>query len=81
MQFGKRLFSSQYSMQDVNGKFRTLQETTEEEDLGIWTDSSLKFSVHIAHAVKKANQILGLIRRSFTFLGINLMKQLYTVMV
>ena len=40
-----------------------------------------KFSVHIAYAVKKANQILGLVRRSFTFLDIDLMKQLYTVMV
>jgi len=53
------------------------KETTEEKDLGIWTDPSLRFSVHIAHAVKKANQILGLIRRSFIFLDINLMKQLY----
>jgi len=68
-------------MQDSNGNFHVLQETTEEKDLGIWTDPSLKFSVHIAYAVKKANQILGLIRRSFTFLDINLMKQLYTVMV
>ena len=61
MHFGKRLFSFQYSMQDVNGNFHTLLETTEEKDIGIWTDPSLKFSVHIAHAVKKANQILGLI--------------------
>jgi len=65
-------------MQDSNGNFHALQETTEKKDLGIWTDPSLKFSVHIAYAVKKANQILGLIRRSFTFLDISLMKQLYT---
>jgi len=38
------------------------QATTEEKDLGIWFDPSLKFSIHIASAVKKANQILGLIR-------------------
>ena len=49
---------------------RPLQETTEEKDLGIWTDTSLKFSVHTAYAVKKANEILGLIRRSFTFLNV-----------
>jgi len=41
----------------------------------------LKFSVQIAYAVKKAHQILGLIRRSFIVLDISLMKQLYTVMV
>ena len=42
-----------------------------------WFDPSLKFSIHIASAVKNANQILRLIRRSFSFLDINLMKQLY----
>ena len=81
MHFGKRPLSIKYYMQDCAGNSHTLQETTEEKDLGIWTDPSLKFSVHIAYAVKKANQILGLIRRSFIFLDITLMKQLYTVMV
>ena len=38
-----------------------------------------EFSIHVV--VKKANQILGLITRSFTFLDYSLMKQLYTVMV
>ena len=36
----------------------TLEKTAEEKDLGIWTDSSLKPSVHVAHAVCKANEIL-----------------------
>ena len=59
----------------------SLQVTKEKKDLGIWTDPSLKFSVHVAYAAKKAHQILGLIRRSFIFLDISLVKQLYTVMV
>jgi len=64
------------------GTFMHFKRLQKKKRLGIWTDPSLKFSVlHIAYAVKKANQILGLIRRSFTFLDINLMKQLYTVMV
>ena len=41
----------------------------------------MKFTAHIAHAVNKANQILGLIRRSFTYLDTALTKQLYTSMV
>jgi len=81
MHFGKSSFDTQYSMQDSNGNNHSLQTTTEEKDLGIWFDPSLKFSIHVISAVKKANQILGLIRRSFTFLDISLMKQLYTVMV
>jgi len=36
-------------------------------------DSSLKFSIHVAHAAANANEILGLIR-SFVYLDIALMK-------
>ena len=41
---------------------------TEEKDLGMAFDSSLKFEVHIAGKVKKANRTLGIIRRTFRFL-------------
>ena len=68
-------------MQDSKGSNYTLQETMEEKDLGIWMDPTMKFSVHITHAASKANQILGLIRRSFTYIDPTLMKQLYTALV
>jgi len=60
-------------MQDDSGQMTVLQDTMEEKDLGIWMNSSLKFSVHEAHTAAKANQILGLIRRSFVNLDIALM--------
>jgi len=63
-------------MQDDSGQMTVLQDTMEEKDLGIWMNSSLKFSVHEAHTAAKANQILGLIRRSFVNLDIALMKQI-----
>jgi len=66
-------------MDDCQGNSVSLQVTREEKDLGIWTDPSFKFSVHVDYAAKKAHQILGLIRRSFIFLDISLMKQLYTI--
>ena len=44
-------------------------------------DNSLKFSVHAVRAASKANQILGLVRRSFVHLDSPLMKQLYISMV
>jgi ribonucleases P/MRP protein subunit RPP40 len=58
-----------------------LQTTEEEKDLGVWFDSNLKFSSHVAHAVSKGNQTLGLIKRSFTYLDENLVKQLYISLV
>jgi len=62
-------------------KGSALQETTEEKDLGIWINNDLKFSTHVAKAVSKANQILGLIRRSFTHIDCQLMKLLFTALV
>ena len=81
LRLGKCNVMRQYSTQDDSGQKTVLQDTVEEKDLGIWMDSSLKFSVHVAHAAAKANQILGLIRRSFVHLDITLMKQLYISMV
>jgi ribosomal protein S20 len=58
-----------------------LSETQLEKDLGIWFSSDLKPSVHVSKAVSKANQILGLIRRTFTYIDIPLMKQLFISLV
>ena len=42
-----------------------LQQVREEKDLGVLIDEELKFHKQTAAAVKKANSILGLIRKSF----------------
>ena len=44
-------------------------------------DADLKFEEHISEKVSKANSIVGLIRRSFSFLDCNLFKTLYTTFV
>ena len=62
-------------------KSATRAQTSEEKDLGVWINDALKASSHVAKAVSKANQILGLIRRTFTFLDCRLMKQLFTSLV
>ena len=62
-------------------KGRVLEETVEEKDLGVWISNDLKFTTHIAKSVSKANQILGLIRRSFTYLDCELMRLLFTALV
>ena len=51
---------SHYKMNSV-----TLESSHSERDLGIIIDSKLKFHQQTAAAVSKANQILGIIRRSF----------------
>jgi len=38
-----------------------LESTSEEKELGIWTDDKLKFTSHLGHVVAKSNRILGII--------------------
>ena len=58
-----------------------LDHVEEEKDLGIIFDSELIFEKHFADKIKKANQMAGIIRRSFTFLDPNLFKTLLTTFV
>ena len=44
------------------------ENVKEEKDLGVIIDNQLKFHMHTSAAVKKANSILGLIKKSFVAL-------------
>ena len=46
-----------------------LDESGKERDLGVIIDESLKFHRHAAAAVKKANTVLGIIKKRFYYLG------------
>ena len=48
---------------------KTLEVNSELKDLSVLIDDNLKFSHHILEKVNKANQIMGLIRRSFTYMN------------
>jgi hypothetical protein len=52
-----------YSMLD-----NTIELSNEEKDLGITIDSKLNFQQHINIQVKKANQKLGIINRTFNYM-------------
>ena len=59
----------------------TLDESEYEKDLGVLIDNKLGFSNHVAHVTKKANRIVGIIRRTFDFLSEELFVQLYKTLV
>ena len=60
---------------------KELEHVFEENDLGVIVDSDLKFEEHISAKIKKANSIVGLIRRTFSFLDCTLFKKLYITFV
>ena len=51
------------------------------KDLGVTSDNLLKFDVHIQNAVSKANRMIGILRRTFTFLDKDTFLQLYKAFI
>ena len=58
-----------------------LEHVFEEKDLGVIIDMELTFEEHMASKIKKANGIMGLIRRTFSFLDAETFRKLYTSFV
>ena len=74
--FGKDNPRTIYTMGGSN-----LESIAVERDLGILIHESLKPSVHCATAVKKANMVLGQIRRTFTFSDREILVRLHKMFV
>ena len=74
--FNNIQYTHRYSLYDAE-----LDHVFEEKDLGVVIDMELTFDEHITSKVKKANGIMGLIRRSFSFLDPETFKRLYTSFV
>ena len=60
---------------------KELEHFFEQKDLGVIIDSELRFEEHISAKIRVANAIVGLIRRSFTFLDGVMFKRLYAAIV
>ena len=61
---------------------RAAMEVVDEEvDLGVTIDSKLSYHTHIRNKIKKANSILGIIRRSFQYLDDHTFPMLFKSMV
>ena len=67
--------------QDYTMGATTLATTTSEKDLGVYVDTELTFDKHIETVVNQANRMLGLIRRSYTYLDSQSLLKLYTSLV
>ena len=75
--YGNIQFEFDYQMKDNTGQVKDLPYDTEEKDLGIKFHNSLKFDSHISTVVNKANQLIGLVKRTFSFLDKDLFLRLY----
>ena len=62
-------------------KGHTLEQISEENDLGLIVDRDLKYHIQSAAAVKKANSRLGIIKKSFVCLDEKTLPILYKSLV
>jgi hypothetical protein len=69
-----------YTM-NQDGQKVILESTDIEKDLGVNIDNQLKFSKHTEIQVNKANKLLGMIRRSYTYLDKESMLTLYRSLI
>ena len=76
MHFGKGNLKKKYKMNE-----HVLEEVHHEKDLGVIIDTSLKFHKHTAAAIKRANSVLGIIKKSFIALDARTLTLLYKSMV
>ena len=68
-------------LQDYTIQGNVLKKVTEEKDLGVFVDGELKYRRQAAAAVSRANQVLGIIRRSFEHLDAYTLPLLYKTLV
>ena len=81
MHLGRSNNNFDYTMVDCTDTNKTISACTEEKDLGVLFDQQLSFKNHIQMAIKKANKILGIIKRTFTHMDSDTFLRLYKTMV
>ena len=68
MHVGKNNPEHDYNMK-MKGENSQLQKCEDEKDLGVIFDKDLTFDTHIQNSINKANQMIGLIKRTFSYLN------------
>ena len=61
--------------------YDNITKCEEEKDLGVIFNKYLSFDVHIQNSINKANSMIGIIRRTFTFIDGEIFTNLYKSLV
>ena len=80
MHLGKNNPKNEYHMQKDGDKY-ILTDCDEEKDLGVTFDKDLNFNRHIQACTSKANQMIGVIRRTFINIDKDIFTKLYKAIV
>jgi thymidine kinase len=73
--------ANNYHLYDNEGKEVKMEQSDGEKDIGVLVDETISFSTHIQNQINKANSIMGLIRRTYTYLDEQSFKYLFQALV
>ena len=76
MHFGKKNLKFDYQLNE-----NVLEETTLEKDLGVYVTPDLQPATHVSKVAAKANSMVGWIKRTFSYMDIDMFKALYPSLV
>ena len=72
---------TEYHLYNESRQIINLEKTEGEKDVGVLVDEKLTFRRHIQAQISKANSIMGLIRRTYTYLDEESFKYLFKALV
>ncbi|MEW8545747.1 MAG: reverse transcriptase family protein [Candidatus Thiodiazotropha sp.] len=81
VQYGNIRLEHTYQMRDSSHEIIDIPTVSEEKDLGITFEKSLKFNKHVVNVVNRCKRLTGLIRRTFKYMNKSLFLQLYKSMI
>ena len=76
MHMGRKNRGYQYNLGQT-----TLTVTTKEKDVGVIVTPDLKSTEQVARAAASANSMVGRIRRTFTYMDVDMFKPLYSSLI
>ena len=77
LHIGKNNQEIDYKMKLSEDNYDNVGKCEEEKDLGVIFDKYLSFDAHIQNSINKANSMIGIIRRTFTFIDGEIFTNLY----
>ena len=81
LHIGKDNPQFEYQMEDKDGNVKNLTVVNCEKDLGVYVQDNLKFDQHISITVNRANRLVGLIKRAFSYLDEETLLVLYKTLI
>ena len=81
LHIGKDNPNFDYQMEDKDGNSTNLIVVNCEKDLGVYVQDNLKFDKHISLTVNRANRLVGLIKRAFSYLDEETLLVLYKTLI